>query len=114
MDSSLPTRQAVVACGSVIRNELSGGQPLPLGYDRYTQTQFGNRDFILNTILYLTDAQGWIKLRQKQFTLRLLNATAVRRWQTAVQATAVILPLVLLLLLGLACVLYRKRRHSRL
>ncbi|MBP3575097.1 MAG: gliding motility-associated ABC transporter substrate-binding protein GldG, partial [Paludibacteraceae bacterium] len=69
--TSEPTKQIVVAAGSTIRNEWQQGQPLPLGYDRYTQTQFGNRDFMVNAVLYLTDDTGWMALRQKQITLRL-------------------------------------------
>lgn len=97
---SVATKQVVVACGNVARNELQNGQPLPLGYDRYTQNQFGNRDFLLNTILYLTDQQGWINLRQKHVTLRLLNPTAVRYYKTQIMVATLIIPLLLLALFG--------------
>ena len=48
---SVPTKQIVVAAGSVIRNEWQQGRPVPLGYDRYTRTQFGNCDFLVNAVL---------------------------------------------------------------
>jgi ABC-2 type transport system permease protein len=50
LKKSVRTRQIVVAAGSVIRNEWQQNRPLPLGYDRYTQTQFGNGDFMLNAV----------------------------------------------------------------
>ena len=76
MRESKPTRQIVVAAGSTIRNDWQQGQPLPLGYDRYTQMQFGNRDFMVNAVLHLTDDEGWLQLRKKEFTLRLSMISA--------------------------------------
>ena len=73
LKESVPTKQIVMASGSFISNDIQDGQPLPVGYDRYTQTQFGNRDFFVNALLYLTDDQGWINLRNKQLKIRLIN-----------------------------------------
>lgn len=99
---------AVFSCANIARNDIENQQVVPLGFDRYTQTQFGNRDLLLNTVLYLTDDAGWIQLRQKQFTLRLLNAAAVRRDRTAVQAALIIAPLLLLLIVGLTYNILRR------
>ena len=72
------TKQIVLASGSFIGNEIENGQPLPVGYDRYSQTQFGNRDLLVNSMLYLTDDEGWINLRNKELTIRLLNKNISR------------------------------------
>ncbi len=109
---SVKTKMAVFACGSLARNDVENSQVVPLGFDRYTQTQFGNRDLLLNTILYLTDDAGWIQLRQKQFTLRLLNTTAVRRSKTMVQVTLIVVPAVLLLIFGVVYNLLRRPRRK--
>lgn len=59
---SKPTRQIFVANGDIIRNETSGlatdSTTLSLGFDRYMNQQFGNKDFIQNAVLYLTDNEG--------------------------------------------------------
>ena len=110
--SSEPTRQIIIGAGSVIRNEWQQGQPLPCGYDRYTQMQFSNRDFIVNSVLYLTDDEGLIPLRQKTMTLRLLNDQNARENRLTVQLLTTLLPL---LLLGLVAVVYiplRKHKYS--
>ncbi len=110
---SEPTKQIVVAAGSTIRNEWQQGHPLPLGYDRYTQTQFGNRDFMVNAVLYLTDDTGWMSLRQKQITLRLLNDQRARDQRVLAQVISIIVPLTLLAIIGIVVIIVRKKRYVK-
>ena len=111
--ASVPTRQIVVAAGSAIRNEWQQNQPLPLGYDRYTKTQFGNRDFMLNAVLYLTDNEGWLQLRQKEITLRLLNDQRAQIARIQAQVMSMVIPLAILGLLGGVIVLMKKRKYVK-
>ena len=110
---SVPTRQIVVAAGSAIRNEWQQNQPLPLGYDRYTKTQFGNRDFMLNAVLYLTDNEGWLQLRQKEITLRLLNDKRAQTARIQAQVMSMVIPLAILGLLGGVIILMKKRKYVK-
>lgn len=111
--ASVPTRQIVVAAGSAIRNEWQQNQPLPLGYDRYTKTQFGNRDFMLNAVLYLTDNEGWLQLRQKEITLRLLNDKRAQTARIQAQVMSMVIPLAILGLLGGVIVLMKRRKYVK-
>lgn len=111
--TSEQTKQVVVAAGSVIRNEWQNNQPLPLGYDRYTRTTFGNSDFLVNAVLYLTDDTGWMSLRQKEVTLRLINDQRAREQRTTAQVISILLPLVILLLTGGVVLLIRKQRYIK-
>lgn len=111
--ASVPTRQIVVAAGSAIRNEWQQNQPLPLGYDRYTKTQFGNRDFMLNAVLYLTDNEGWLQLRQKEIMLRLLNDKRAQTARIQAQVMSMVIPLAILGLLGGVIVLMKKRKYVK-
>lgn len=107
------TRQIVVAAGSTIRNDWQQGQPLPLGYDRYTQMQFGNRDFMVNAVLHLTDDQGWLQLRQKEFTLRLINDQRARQTRIVAQVISIVIPLALLAIVGGAMLILRRKRYVK-
>lgn len=107
------TKQVVVAAGSTIRNEWQQGQPLPLGYDRYTQTQFGNRDFMVNAVLYLTDDTGWMSLRQKQITLRLINDQRAREARITAQVISIIIPLLILGLVGIGVTIVRRQKYTK-
>lgn len=110
---SVTTRQVVVACGSVPRNELEQGRPLPAGYDRYSHMQFGNRDFIVNAVLWLTDDQGLLQLRQKTLPLRLLNEKSLRANLLLYQLLSTLVPLCLLALTAVGVLLLRKQRYTR-
>ena len=115
-DQSVPTRMLVVADGDIIRNELEqtaqGWRVLPLGYDRTTRQTFGNRDFLLNALLYLTEEEDWMSLRNRQFKLRLLNNAAVsanrRFWQT----TNMLVPIVALLAAAGINFAVRRKRNA--
>ena len=71
--TSAKTRQVVIGSGSILLNETQKGQVLPMGYDRYSGMQFSNRDFAANAMLWLTDSEGLISLRETSISLRLLN-----------------------------------------
>jgi ABC-2 type transport system permease protein len=113
MRESKPTRQIVVAAGSTIRNDWQQGQPLPLGYDRYTQMQFGNRDFMVNAVLHLTDDEGWLQLRKKEFTLRLINDQRARQTRIAAQLISIVVPLTILAIIGGIVLMIRRKRYVK-
>lgn len=110
---STPTRQIVIASGSVVINEMQKGQPLPIGYDRYSGMQFSNRDMLVNSLLWLTDTEGLISLREKDVTLRLLNEKRAYDGRLTVQLISTISPLILLMLIGCTITIIRKRKYQQ-
>ncbi len=109
---SVATRQVVVGSGSIIMNEVERNQVLPMGYDRYNQIQFSNRDFIANALLWLTDSEGLIRLREKTVALRLLNDKRAHDESARVQAISTISPIAILALLGGVIWIIRKRKYA--
>ena len=109
---SKPTRQVVIASGSILLNEVQKSQPLPMGYDRYSQMQFSNRDFAVNAVLWLTDAEGLIGLREKSVALRLLNDRRAHEERLKVQLVSTISPIAILALIGGIVWIVRKRKYT--
>ena len=109
---SVATRQVVVGSGSIIMNEVERNQVLPMGYDRYNQIQFSNRDFIANVLLWLTDSEGLIQLREKTVALRLLNDKRAHDERARVQIISTISPVAILALLGGVIWIIRKRKYA--
>ena len=107
------SRQVVVASGSVIRNEIQQGKALSAGDDRYSGMQFANRDFLVNAVLYLTDEQGLIPLRQKTIAMRLLNDRRAHEQRTQMQLFSTITPVALLAFIGLIVFLIRRYKYTR-
>ena len=109
---SVATRQVVIGSGSIIMNEVERNQVLPMGYDRYNQIQFSNRDFIANALLWLTDSEGLIQLREKTVALRLLNDKRAHDERARVQTISTISPIAILALLGGVIWIIRKRKYA--
>ena len=114
------TSMAVFSDGDFIRNqvnlinpELPRGQPLPLGFDQYTNIQYGNDDLILNLVDYMLDDQGLMETRIRDLKLRLLNADKLVAERTKWKFTNVAAPELLLLLVALSLTWFRKRKYAR-
>lgn len=114
---SQPTRMIVVANGDIIRNDVHGTgadmQIAQLGFDSYLNRQYGNRDFIVNAVLYLSGDDNWLELRSRVVPLRLLNNEAATEGRITWQLINILLPLVLLALFASVFFIIRKRRYSR-
>ncbi len=111
--NGVPTRQVVISSGSIVINELQKNQALPMGYDRYSGMQFSNRDMVVNAVLWLTDAEGLIALREKDIALRLLNDKRAHDERMKIQLISTISPVAILALIGGIVFVIRKRRYER-
>lgn len=114
-ERSVPTSMIVVTDGDIIKNQfhIPQGYPLPLGYDQFTRETFGNKEFILNAINYLTDGPGLISLRSREMKLRLLDKTKISSSRLQWQLINLLVPALLVILLGILLVWLRKRNYSR-
>jgi ABC-2 type transport system permease protein len=114
---SVNTRIIVVADGDIIKNTTrqtaQGTLVSPLGYDRYTQQTFGNKEFILNAVNYLTDDDGLMDLRARQVKMRLLNKTMVNDELFYWQLINLALPVLTIIILGVCIFYIRKYKYSK-
>jgi len=117
LSKSLIARQIVVADGDIIRNDTSLNKSdsisIPLGYDRYMRQQFGNKDFIQNAVLYLTDDDGWMQLRSRTLKLRLLNKQTSSDERLTWQLVNVAVPVGILIIFGIVYQIIRKRKYTK-
>ena len=116
INKSEPTRMVVVADGDIIRNDVEqtreGLMLVPLGYDRVTRQTHGNKDFIVNSLLYLTDDEGLMQLRNRRIDLRLLNRAVVDSQRNMWMWINTLLPIVLLALFGGVFFWIRKKKNT--
>ncbi|UPL50460.1 gliding motility-associated ABC transporter substrate-binding protein GldG [Hymenobacter sublimis] len=109
-----PAKVLVISDGDFVRNEVDPktGRPFRLGFDRLANTEFANRELVLNAVDYMLDESGLIAVRGKQITLRPLDKLRVveerRRWQLL----NLVVPLALLGLFGVVRAWRRKRRYA--
>jgi ABC-2 type transport system permease protein len=98
----------VVSDGDMISVRIS-----PLGFDRYTKQTYGNKEFIVNAIQYLTGHQGLISLRSRQLTLRLLDKNKIKHDRTKWILINMIGPPLVIILMGILYTWLRKRRFTK-
>ncbi|MDR1672940.1 MAG: gliding motility-associated ABC transporter substrate-binding protein GldG [Bacteroidales bacterium] len=115
---SVATKMIVVSDGDIARNDvrhtMQGTVPAnPLGYDRYSGQTFGNKDFLVNALNYLTDDAGLMRLRNREFQLRLLDRQKVNGGLLGLQLLNVVLPILLWIAGGVAYHLWRRRKYGR-
>jgi ABC-2 type transport system permease protein len=110
-------KMIVVADGDLIRNQIQRTtgkyMPLPLGYDKYTDQLFGNKDLLLNMMNYLTDDSGLISIRSRELKIRLLDHAKIENERLYWQVLNIGLPILLVLIFGVIQAWLRRRRYTR-
>ena len=114
MDHGKKSKMINVSYGDIIRNCIHFGsnKPYPLGFDKYTNQTFRNKNFILNCINYLCDDSGLISVRSKELTLRLLDKKKVKEEKFKWQIINTVLPLLVILLFGIVYHIRRKKKYA--
>lgn len=114
-EKSKPTRMIVIGDGDIFKNQVSAtdNSVFPLGFDRFTQQNFGNKALLLNIADYLSSEDNLIALRNKDIKVRLLDKTRVRTEKLTWQIMNGLLPIGLLVLFGIFQHYYRKYKYTR-
>ena len=105
-------KMIVISDGDVIKNQLRNGRPLELGYDKWTNSFYGNKEFLVNSTNYLLDNTGLINIRNKKVSIPLMDVKKIAEQKTKWQLVNIGLPVVLTLLFGLFFGYYRKRKFT--
>lgn len=107
-------KMIVISDGDVARNQLDKNyQPLELGYDKWTNKFYGNKEFLMNCVNYLLDDSGLINIRSKEVNLPILDKEKVYATYTQSQVITVGLPIVILAIFGLSFTFLRKRKYGK-
>ena len=113
LDQSQPTQMLVLSDGDLFKNQVGAdGSPYPLGYDRYTQQQYGNKALLLNAVDFMSGDGDLLNLRSKELKMRLLDKALVKADKSFWQIINVLLPLLMLAIFGFFQHWYRKRKYT--
>lgn len=112
-EMSKETKMIVVADGDVIRNHVrNDGKIIPLGIDRFTGQEYGNKDFIVNAVNYLCDEDELMVVRSRSLKIRLLDKTKVNESKLNFQILNMLGPIAIIVLFGLLFNYYRRKRYT--
>jgi len=111
-DENRQSKIIIISDGDVIKNQLRNGKPLPLGYDKKTGQNFGNKEFLLNSVNYLLDDTGLMKVRNKEVKIPFLDVERIADEKKKWQLINILFPLLLLGAFGFLFHYYRKRKYN--
>jgi ABC-2 type transport system permease protein len=112
-EKSEENKMIIIADGDVGKNQILKEKPYDLSKDKWTNQQFGNKDFLLNAVDYLLDDSGLIQLRNKALQIRMLDKQKAFKERLYWQFLNVVLPLILLFAFGIIFNYSRKRKYTR-
>ena len=81
--------------GNLAENQIEKGQPLSLGYDKWTNNFYSNKDLIINGIHYLTSNEERLALRKKTWKVAFLDENNVIQNASFWKVCLLLLPLLL-------------------
>lgn len=114
LNEGKPTKMIVISDGDVVKNQLDqNGEPMELGYDKWTNAFYGNKEFLMNAVNYLLDDNGLINLRTKEVKLPLLDKEKVYNDYNYIRAVIVALPVALLVVFGFVFTYLRKKKYTK-
>lgn len=112
LDEGPANQMLVISDGDLIKNQLRNGRPLELGYDKWTNSFYGNKEFLVNSTNYLLDDTGLINIRNRKVSIPLLDVEKIVAQKTKWQLINIGFPVVLTLVFGVFFSFYRKRKFS--
>ncbi|UOB17865.1 gliding motility-associated ABC transporter substrate-binding protein GldG [Abyssalbus ytuae] len=111
-DEGVKSKMIIIADGDLIKNQLNNGQPLELGYDKWTNNFYGNKEFLLNCVNYLLDDNGLINIRTKEISISFLDKEKVAENKNLWISLNIGLPIVLLILFGVIFNYLRRKKYT--
>ncbi len=116
-DKSQSAKMIILSDGDIMRNHVKGvgenQQSLALGFDRFTKQTFGNKEFLLNCVNYLSGHEALMEARSKEYKLRLLDQAKLKEQKVQWQLINVLLPIVIILLMAFGANFWRKKQFTK-
>ena len=108
-----PAKIALFSDGNIAENQLDKGNPLELGYDKWTNNLYANKQLLQNTVHYLMGENKRLLLRSKEIRLAFLDQALINDQKSEIQTEMFAFPIALLALIGLFCAVLRKRAYRQ-
>ena len=105
-------KMIVIADGDIINYNYANKKPIIGGVDKWTKQQYGNKNFLLNSMHYLLDENGLINIRDKKISIAFLNKEKIHRDKIFWRSINIVLPIALTLFIGSIFMYWRKKKYS--
>jgi gliding-associated putative ABC transporter substrate-binding component GldG len=103
----------VAGDGDLVLNDFTRNTPLPMGYSRSNEMAYANKQFLENSLQYMTGLKDIVALRNREIRVRLLDKVKLEKEKLKWQLINILAPLLLLIAGGFAFTTWRKRFYER-
>jgi len=112
-EAEFSNKMIVISDADIVANVVTQNEgPLAMGTNQFTQVQYANKDFITNSIEYLTSPSGILATRSKTLVLRLLDPAKIETDKTTWQALNIGVPVILILGFAFIYQAIRNKKHA--
>lgn len=112
-EDGVNTSQAFISDGDVIKNEVSKGEVLELGFDRLSGNAYGNKQFLVNLTNYMLGDKDLVALRNKSIKTANLDQDEVKSSKTKWQLINIVLAPILIIIFGVVMHFFKKRKYIK-
>ncbi|MDG1264146.1 MAG: gliding motility-associated ABC transporter substrate-binding protein GldG, partial [Flavobacteriaceae bacterium] len=92
---------------------IDKGKPLELGYDKWTNNFYSNKQFFKNTIHYLIGEDNLLRLRSREIKIAILDSEKVNSKGSFWTYFSVFSPLIFLFIIGLFFNWFRNKSYRQ-
>lgn len=93
-------KSIVFSDGNLGENQIDKGAPLQLGYDKWTNNFYANKDLLINAVHYLTGNLEGLAIRQKEWELAYMDPQKIKAKSLSIKLYLLLIPLLFTLALG--------------
>jgi len=98
--------------GNIAENQIDKGSPLSLGYDKWTNNYYSNKDLIINSIHYLLNNEKRLLLKDKNLKVNTIDKIKIKKYASFWKWFMLIIPLLIGLISGFVIQFLRFRIKS--
>jgi len=112
----------IVSDGDVAKNHVLMGRPMRLGEDKFSlrpdnpkqrPVTYDNQNFLLNCVGYLLGETDFLNLKNRKLEIPTLNETKVKLDKSTWQIANLIIPVMIIWVIGLAMIWWRRKKFSK-
>ena len=105
-------RSIIFSDGNIAENQIDKGSPLSLGYDKWTNNYYSNKDLIINSIHYLVSNYKRLELRDKNLKINSLDKIKTEKYSSLWKWFMLVIPLLIGLFSGFFIQYLRVRNNT--
>ena len=103
----------IFSSGVIAENQLDKGNPLELGYDKWTNNFYYNKEFIQQSIHHLMENQSLLTIQNKSLVISHLDIEKVNNMSGILKTSLLMIPILILILMGVVVYYWRKHRFGQ-